>query len=604
MNCSPASRTAQTRYLFTDKMTFARTNNNDETKGNNMRVSWMVYLLFCGLISVFSVDSHAVQFSESVTYTPLDELENPLTQFSSQTLHPIDPIPLDKPRYSLTFTFESKKQPDTLQGVFIGMLGAYKAYWDGKLIGQNGVAAYQGYAEQAGKIDSIFYLPLEAMSAGEHTLHIVASSMNAKGQTEATAWAFVGDYGFLSTIGLKRAIVPLVMSGAMLLLFFYMIAAYFSAGREAVSQLFCGCFCLVLFLMMLTESWRGLVGYTYDWHGTRLQIVTLLTFVSALSLSLFSCFLFHINRHVRVKLISVLLASLPIILLSVDSYDMRSLLMLLAGAVVSLAAVGVAISAKQQYAKLMLVSLLIFLSPLALGPMDFMDRYFYVSSAALIAFMLFIQTRILRNKHEQLAQSQQAQIRLELELLKKNLQPHFLLNTLTAIEEWIEESPAMAVSFIQALADEFRTMSKLSSRPLIRLEEEVAWCENYLRVLGFRNGLTFELDAPLVLPTTQLPPGILLTLVENAISHSVYQQGQFKFSLEQRIDTSRNYLRFSSPVTQQATKALKTGLGNQYILARLTEAFPDEWQFSAELEGKLWVAELSFPVSFAEEQTL
>lgn len=560
----------------------------------------MMMRVWAGLLSLlllmFSTQSMALQLAEQLIYIPLTERKAPQTEFAARVLQPTDAIPLNHLRYELQFTFVIDEQPDEIQGIFIGMLAAYDAYWDGVLIGRSGVPAFEGIQEQVGPIDNLFYLPREHISAGKHTLRLVASSSFAQMHTEATAWALLGDYAFLSTIGLKRAIVPLVMSGAMLLLCFYMVTAYFSTGREMVSQLFCGIFCLILLLMMMTESWRGLVGYDYDWHGVRLQLVTVFSLFSALTLSLFSSYLFTISPRVRWLLFGGILLSFPIILLATASHDMRSLWLLLVGASCALIAISVAIKQKQRYARLMFVSLLCFLSPLLSGPMDFMDRYFFVSSSALIAFMLFVQTRVLRHKHEQLALSQQAQTRLELALLKKNLQPHFILNTLTAIEEWIEESPKTAVAFIQALADEFRTMATLSSKPLIHLSDEVAWCQSYLRVMGFRNNLDFTLDAPIVLPATQIPPGIVLTLIENAISHSVYRQGHVTFCLNQFIETSTNVLRFSSPVTQQATKALHTGLGNQYILARLTETFPDEWQFTAQLSGDRWVVEIRCPV--------
>lgn len=564
-----------------------------------MQRQWLV--IFCMVIGLFSVPSWALQLADKIQYIPLDDSAQPINQTATQLFGPTDQIPLEHPRYQLIFTFTIEKEPQSIQGLFIGMLAAYEMYWDEQLIGKSGQPAFHGKNEQPSNIDNIFYLPEALTTKGTHQLRLIASSNYAHGQTKSTAWAILGDYGFLSSIGLKRAIVPLVMSGAMLLLSFYMIGAYFSAGRENVSQLFCGCFCLVLFFMMITESWRGLVGYSYQWHFSRLQLVTLLSFISGLMLSLFSSFLFDIAKNIRLRLLAVQLFSVPIILLLIESHDMRSLLLLLSGALIALLAVIVAIRKKQPFAWLMFVSLMCFLSPLLLEPIDFMDRYFFVSSAALIAFMLFVQTRILRTKHEQLAISQLAQTRLELELLKKNLQPHFILNTLTAIEEWIEESPATAVEFIQALANEFRTMAKFSSRELIRLDEEVDWCKSYLKIMGFRGNLSFDLKAPLLLPAAQIPPGVLLTLVENAISHSVYKQGDILFSLDQSIDNGMNTLRFVSPITPQATKSLQTGLGSQYIFARLSEAFPEQWQFSADLVAQHWIVELSFPISLNAE---
>src|SRR3546814_19410817 len=54
--------------------------------------------------------------------------------------------------------------------------------------------------------------------------------------------------------------------------------------------------------------------------------------------------------------------------------------------------------------------------------------------------------------------------RLELDLLKQHLKPHFLMNTLTALAGWIEESPHTAVRMVDALADEFRTLVDVFGR--------------------------------------------------------------------------------------------------------------------------------------------
>ena len=49
--------------------------------------------------------------------------------------------------------------------------------------------------------------------------------------------------------------------------------------------------------------------------------------------------------------------------------------------------------------------------------------------------------------------------RLELELLKKHIQPHFLLNSLNSVIAWLEEEPSTAVRLVNALAEELRADS-------------------------------------------------------------------------------------------------------------------------------------------------
>jgi len=53
------------------------------------------------------------------------------------------------------------------------------------------------------------------------------------------------------------------------------------------------------------------------------------------------------------------------------------------------------------------------------------------------------------------------------ELLKKNLQPHFLMNTLAVLTEVVEQNPTVAARLIEDLAEEFRTVARVSAEKLV-----------------------------------------------------------------------------------------------------------------------------------------
>src|SRR3546814_13376856 len=109
--------------------------------------------------------------------------------------------------------------------------------------------------------------------------------------------------------------------------------------------------------------------------------------------------------------------------------------------------------------------------------------------------------------------------RLELDLLKQHLKPHFLMNTLTALAGWIEESPHPAVRMVDALADEFRTLVDVSGRALIPLAAELALCRAHLAAMGFRRDQAFVLDARLDQDSPAVPPAVLPPLFEKAFTH-------------------------------------------------------------------------------------
>src|SRR3546814_16789444 len=115
--------------------------------------------------------------------------------------------------------------------------------------------------------------------------------------------------------------------------------------------------------------------------------------------------------------------------------------------------------------------------------------------------------------------------RLELDLLKQHLKPHFLMNTLTALAGWIEESPHTAVRMVDALADEFRTLVDVSGRALIPLEDELALCREHLEVMGFRRAPAYVLDARLDPESTAVPPEVSLTLIRITFNQRTANRG-------------------------------------------------------------------------------
>ena len=76
--------------------------------------------------------------------------------------------------------------------------------------------------------------------------------------------------------------------------------------------------------------------------------------------------------------------------------------------------------------------------------------------------------------------------RLRLELLKKNIQPHFLMNTLTSLIDWIEETPKKGVLFIEALAKEFDLLNQIENQTLIPVSQEIALCRAHLEIMEYR----------------------------------------------------------------------------------------------------------------------
>lgn len=201
----------------------------------------------------------------------------------------------------------------------------------------------------------------------------------------------------------------------------------------------------------------------------------------------------------------------------------------------------------------------------------------------------------LRSEQLRTRQSQLSSARLETELLKRNIQPHFLLNSLGSIAQFVEENPAIASRMIDALADEFRLVSRLSQRQLVSLGEEIDLCEAHLRVMSLRREASYRLEVDVPDRTAPIPPALLHTLVENAITHGgPSHSGERVVRLaETRTADGSRVIELHSPMTAHtgpsvAIKARSDGTGLRYVKARLEESFPGSWTFEAAPTGNGW----------------
>lgn len=111
----------------------------------------------------------------------------------------------------------------------------------------------------------------------------------------------------------------------------------------------------------------------------------------------------------------------------------------------------------------------------------------------------------------------------QLKLLQAQIQPHFIFNTLAALQHWVDTGDARAPALLRTLTAFLRGSTELLGRPLVTLGEEAETVRQYLTIMQARLGerLRFEVTVAPEVAATTLPPGLLLSLVENAVEHGI-----------------------------------------------------------------------------------
>src|SRR5260221_565747 len=123
------------------------------------------------------------------------------------------------------------------------------------------------------------------------------------------------------------------------------------------------------------------------------------------------------------------------------------------------------------------------------------------------------------------AASEETLVRTELSVLAEQLEPHFLLNTLTAISALASIDPARARNMTAGLQDLLAYSLRHAAADSVPLGEEVHFIRQYLRLQSLRFGerLRSSVDVPSELLAFPVPRLILQPLVENALKYGVAQ---------------------------------------------------------------------------------
>jgi sensor histidine kinase YesM len=115
-----------------------------------------------------------------------------------------------------------------------------------------------------------------------------------------------------------------------------------------------------------------------------------------------------------------------------------------------------------------------------------------------------------------------------LDSLRRQVDPHFLFNSLNALSSLVEENdPPRAVRFIRQLSQVYRYVLDSGSHELVPLTDELRFAESYLFLQETRLGdaLAVEMDLPAAeLARFFVPPLALQLLLENAIKHNTALQ--------------------------------------------------------------------------------
>jgi len=149
--------------------------------------------------------------------------------------------------------------------------------------------------------------------------------------------------------------------------------------------------------------------------------------------------------------------------------------------------------------------------------------YYIVGLIVLLIILAMSGTLIYRNNKNK---SMRNTVELEQRLLRSQMNPHFIFNAISCIQEFVmAKNPLEANSYLSNFAKLMRSILNNSNKELISLDEEIETLEHYLKLqkLRFQDKLEYEIivDDQLDKEEICIPPMLAQPFIENAVNHGI-----------------------------------------------------------------------------------
>jgi two-component system, LytTR family, sensor kinase len=158
--------------------------------------------------------------------------------------------------------------------------------------------------------------------------------------------------------------------------------------------------------------------------------------------------------------------------------------------------------------------------------MIYFFRGFFLFALVLL-FKYLIDNQDMRQEYSNEAHElREANTRAQFEILKQQINPHFLFNALSTLKSLIRLQDPNAETFVMSLSDVYRKLLQRREKELIRLSDEMEIVNAYLfmQTLRFENNLKVDVNIDTTCLETFIPPFALQLLIENTIKHNVISQ--------------------------------------------------------------------------------
>ena len=208
---------------------------------------------------------------------------------------------------------------------------------------------------------------------------------------------------------------------------------------------------------------------------------------------------------------------------------------------------------------------------------------------------------------ERTVEAEQKKTAAELQLLKAQLHPHFLFNTLNNLYSYTLENSPKSPEIVMKLTELLRFMIFESNTSKIPLNKEIKLLQSYISLEELRYGDRLELSVIISgdIEKYQISPFLLLPFLENAFKHGTSKQ-LAKSWINLNISMKNSIMKFNlinsiDPEKDEENSRIG-GLGLQNVKRRLELLYKDKYSYETKRNEEAFIVNLSITLEALEDR--
>lgn len=179
-------------------------------------------------------------------------------------------------------------------------------------------------------------------------------------------------------------------------------------------------------------------------------------------------------------------------------------------------------------------------------------------------WILFVE----RTRAKQIAENLQTELsQIKFEVLKSQINPHFMFNSLNVLSGLINKDVKKAQQFIDEFSHIYRYVLETIEQPVATVGKELDFTRSYLflQQIRYGNDLSYSINIPADYLDLLLPPLSLQVVLENATKHNIVNETK---PLCIDIFNDGPFLVIKNNIQPKISKGISTGLGLKNLVKR------------------------------------